>query len=142
MNPFDLVKSDCAIALSTISGVMPNVLIFCTFNCNQYSFVLPPVTRTSDTPFTWLRNGRMVVLASNFNSIGERRLLASEYPITGRIEGFILATLICTSGGRLFLISAIFDSIRCWLRSISAFQLMNAEISHVPLLVVLLIISR
>src|SRR5260221_13177281 len=53
------------------------------------------------------------------------------------MDGFIFSTVICVSGGRLLLISLIFDSMRCWLRSIFAFQSIKAEISQLPLLVVL-----
>src|SRR5258708_34252303 len=53
------------------------------------------------------------------------------------MEGFIFSTVIWVPGGRLLFISLIFDSIRCWLRSISAFQSMKAEISQLPRLVVL-----
>ena len=64
--------------------------------------------------------------------------LSTVKPMTGRIEGFIFSTWICTSAGSWFLICAIRDSIICWFTSILAFQLRNAEISHVPRLVVLL----
>src|SRR5437868_11557345 len=76
-------------------------------------------------------------MASCFSSIGVLVLLSNEYPITGRMEGFILATVIFTSGGRLFLTSLIFDSICCWFTSISLLQSMKADISQLPLLVVL-----
>src|SRR5258708_2516859 len=58
------------------------------------------------------------------------------------MEGFIFSTVIWVSGGRLFLIWAILDSIRCWLRSTFAFQSIKAEISQVPLLVMLRIVFR
>src|ERR1700744_2644172 len=53
------------------------------------------------------------------------------------MEGFIFSTVIWVSGGRSFLIWLIFDSMRCWLRSMLALQSMKAEISQLPLLVVL-----
>src|SRR5436189_460679 len=58
------------------------------------------------------------------------------------MEGFILATVILTSGGKVFLISLIFDSICCWLTSILLLQFMKADISQLPRLVVLRIICR
>src|SRR5580700_2804710 len=58
------------------------------------------------------------------------------------MDGFIFSTVIWVSAGRLFLTCAIFDSTLCRLRSIFAFQSINAEISQVPLLVMLLIILR
>ena len=60
----------------------------------------------------------------------------------GSIDGFILSTVICISGGKVFFISLIFDSILCWLISILAFQSMKADISQLPLLVVLRIFCR
>src|SRR6187401_271623 len=62
--------------------------------------------------------------------------------MTGKMEGFIFATVIFTSGGSVFLISLIFDSMCCWLTSISLFHVMNADISQLPRLVVLRIVSR
>src|SRR4051812_16934777 len=59
------------------------------------------------------------------------------YPITGRMEGFIFSTVMFTSAGREFLIWAMRDSILCWPRSTSAFQFIKADISQLPLLVVL-----
>src|ERR1700752_2730878 len=58
------------------------------------------------------------------------------------MDGFIFATVIFTSGGNTFLISLIFDSMCCLLTSISLFQFMKADISQLPLLVVLRIIWR
>ncbi len=58
------------------------------------------------------------------------------------MEGFIFSTVICRSLGRSFLISAIFDSIRCLLRSTFAFQLMKADISQLPRLVMLRMILK
>src|SRR6185437_14017042 len=58
------------------------------------------------------------------------------------MEGFIFSTVICVSGGRRFLTCPILDSICCLLRSILAFQSIKAEISQLPLLVVLRIIFR
>src|SRR5678816_609948 len=58
------------------------------------------------------------------------------------MDGFILATVIFTSGGNVFRISLILDSMCCWLTSILLLQLINAEISQLPRLVVLLIFSR
>src|SRR5450432_1865688 len=81
-------------------------------------------------------------MASCFNSIGDLSWLSSVYRITGKMDGFIFSTVICVSGGRLFLICAILDSILCWLRSTLAFQSINADISQLPLLVVLRIIFK
>ena len=58
------------------------------------------------------------------------------------MEGFIFSTVICTSAAESFLISAILDSMRCWLRSTFAFQFINAEISQLPRLVILRISAR
>src|SRR5258705_10993291 len=62
--------------------------------------------------------------------------------MTGKIEGFILATVILTSGGKRFLISLILDSICCWFTSILLFQFIKADISQLPRLVLLRIICR
>src|ERR1700754_2992024 len=62
--------------------------------------------------------------------------------MTCKIDGFIFSTVICTPVGRELLISDIFDSIRCFARSISVFQSIKADISQVPLLVVLRIFNR
>src|SRR5438309_383131 len=69
--------------------------------------------------------------------MGDKEWLSRVYPITGRMEGFIFSTVICVPGGRLLFISLILDSMRCWLRSISAFQSIKADISQLPRLVVL-----
>ena len=58
------------------------------------------------------------------------------------MDGFIRSTVICTSGGNMFLISLILLSILCWLTSILAFQSMKALISQLPRLVVLRIIFK
>src|ERR1700693_1757746 len=58
------------------------------------------------------------------------------------MEGFIFSTVTCTPGGRELFISVIFDSILCCARSIFVFQSINADISQVPRLVVLLMVNR
>src|SRR3954462_10293756 len=124
------------------SGVIPKRFIFCTSSSRQYSFVLPPITLTSDTPSTCDKNGLMVYMASSFISMGDFVLLSSEYPITGSIDGFIFSTVICTSGGKSFLISLIFDSMRCRLMSTSASQLRKADNSQLPRLVMLRMVCK
>src|ERR1700704_3253302 len=58
------------------------------------------------------------------------------------MEGFIFATEIFTSGGNVFLISLIFDSMCCWLTSILLLQFIKADISQLPRLVELRINCR
>ena len=100
--------------------------------------------RISATPLTCDKKGFTVYSAICFMSMAVKPVLfvSRVYPITGRMEGFILSTVICTPGGRSFLISEILDSIRCWLKSTLASQSMNAEISQLPRLVILLISAR
>src|SRR3954463_2025773 len=62
--------------------------------------------------------------------------------MTGRIDGFIFSTLIWTPAGSEPLISLIFDSILCWLRSTFASQFKKADSSQLPRLVVLLTSAR
>src|SRR6201992_649455 len=74
--------------------------------------------------------------------MGERVWLSNVYPLTGSMEGFIFAVVIFTSAGRSFFIWSMADCMRCRLISISAFQLIKADISQLPRLVVLRTICR
>ena len=58
------------------------------------------------------------------------------------MDGFIFSTVIATPVGKSFLISAILDSMRCWLRSMLAFQFIKADISQLPRLVMLRMSAR
>ena len=88
-------------------------------------------------PATCDKNGLMVYKASSFSSIGVLLWLSNEKPITGKMDGFIFSTVTFTSAGIAPLAWLMADSMRCCVKSTFVFQSTKADISQLPLLVVL-----
>src|SRR6185312_1280143 len=132
------MKSFLAMASRTIAGVILKLLILAAFRFTQYSLFFPPEISTFDAPSTCERKGLTVYCAVQLRSIGVLSGLLNTYPITVVTEYMLIfSTFISTSGGSMFLIWLIRDSICCSLISISASQFRKIFISHSPRLVVL-----
>ncbi len=80
----------------------------------------------------------MIYSAISFSSTWFLVSETTEYPITGKIDGFIFSTIISMSGGRLLFILAICDSTCCLSRSMSEPHSKYADISQLPIVVALL----
>ncbi len=102
-----------------------------------YSLVFPPITSIDETPSILDRYGFTIYSPIIFNSTWFLVSDCKEYPITGKMEGFIFSTVICTFGGKEFFICAILDSNLCLSTFISEPQSIKAEISQEPILVTL-----